>query len=52
MYNKVIMVGHLTKDIEMRFTQGGLAIANTEQKSKEQTPEYNPFDDEFEEPPF
>ena len=29
MYNKVIMVGHLTRDIEMRFTQGGLAIANT-----------------------
>jgi len=29
MYNKAIMVGHLTRDIEMRFTQGGLAIANT-----------------------
>ena len=29
MYNKVIMVGHLTRDIEVRYTQGALAIANT-----------------------
>lgn len=29
MYNKVIMVGNLTRDIEIRFTQGGLAVANT-----------------------
>lgn len=29
MYNKVIMVGHLTRDIEMHYTQGGLAVANT-----------------------
>lgn len=29
MYNKVILVGNLTRDIEMKFTQGGLAIAKT-----------------------
>lgn len=29
MYNKVILVGNLTKDIELRYTQGGMAIANT-----------------------
>ena len=29
MFNKIILVGNLTKDIEMRFTQAGLAIANT-----------------------
>jgi len=27
MYNKVILVGNLTRDIELRYTQGGLAIA-------------------------
>ena len=25
-FNKVILVGNLTRDIEMRYTQGGLAI--------------------------
>lgn len=29
MFNKVILVGNLTRDIEMRFSQGGMAIANT-----------------------
>lgn len=29
MYNKVILVGNLTRDIEMRFSQAGLAIAST-----------------------
>jgi len=29
MYNKVILVGNLTRDIEMKFTQGGMAIAKT-----------------------
>lgn len=29
MYNKVILVGNLTKDIELRYSQGGSAIANT-----------------------
>ncbi|MGE4419803.1 MAG: single-stranded DNA-binding protein [Sulfurimonas sp.] len=29
MYNKVILVGNLTRDIELRYTQGGMAIANT-----------------------
>lgn len=29
MFNKVILVGHLTRDIELRYTQGGSAIANT-----------------------
>jgi len=29
MFNKVILVGNLTKDIELRYTQGGTAIANT-----------------------
>ena len=28
-FNKVIMVGNLTKEIELRYTQGGSAIANT-----------------------
>lgn len=27
MYNKVILVGNLTRDVELRYTQGGLAIA-------------------------
>jgi single-strand DNA-binding protein len=29
MFNKIILIGHLTKDIEMKYTQGGIAIANT-----------------------
>ena len=29
MFNKIILVGNLTRDIEMRFTQGGMAIAKT-----------------------
>jgi len=29
MYNKVILVGNLTRDIEVRYTQSGSAIANT-----------------------
>ena len=29
MYNKVILQGHLTRDIEIRYTQGGSAIGNT-----------------------
>ena len=29
MYNKIILVGNLTRDIEMRFSQGGMAIAKT-----------------------
>ena len=29
MYNKVILVGNLSRDIEMRFSQAGLGIANT-----------------------
>ncbi len=29
MFNKVIIVGNLTRDIEMKFTSSGLAIANT-----------------------
>jgi len=29
MFNKVIIAGNLTRDIEMRFTASGLAIANT-----------------------
>ena len=29
MYNKVILVGNLTRDIEVRHSQVGLAIANT-----------------------
>lgn len=28
-YNKIILLGHLTKDIEVRFTQSGTAIGNT-----------------------
>jgi len=27
MFNKIILVGNLTRDIEMRFSQGGMAIA-------------------------
>jgi len=29
MYNKIILAGNLSKDIEIRYTQGGTAIANT-----------------------
>ena len=29
MYNKVILVGNLTKDIELRYSQSGMAIAKT-----------------------
>lgn len=29
MYNKVVLVGNLTRDIEMRHSQSGTAIANT-----------------------
>ena len=29
MFNKVILVGNLTRDIELRYTQTGMAIANT-----------------------
>ena len=28
MYNKVILMGHLGRDPEMRYSQSGLAIAN------------------------
>lgn len=43
MYNKVILAGHLTRDIEMKFTGGGMAIGNTaiasSRKFKSQTGE-------------
>ena len=29
MYNKVILVGNLTRDIEIRYTPGGTAVCNT-----------------------
>ena len=29
MYNKTILVGNLTRDIELRYSQAGMAIANT-----------------------
>ena len=29
MYNKIILVGNLTRDIEIKYTQGGTAIAKT-----------------------
>lgn len=29
MFNKIILVGNLTRDIELRYTQGGMAIAKT-----------------------
>ena len=29
MFNKIIIAGHLSKDIEIRYSQGGTAIANT-----------------------
>lgn len=29
MFNKVILLGHLTRDVELRYTQGGTAIGNS-----------------------
>ena len=29
MYNKVILVGNLTRDVEIRYTPGGTAVGNT-----------------------
>jgi len=29
MFNKIILVGNLTRDIELRYTQGGIGIATT-----------------------
>lgn len=29
MFNKIIIAGNLTRDIELRYTQAGMAIANT-----------------------
>jgi len=29
MFNKIILIGNLTRDIEMRYSQGGSAIAKT-----------------------
>jgi single-strand DNA-binding protein len=29
MFNKIILVGNLTRDIELRYSQGGLGIANS-----------------------
>jgi single-strand DNA-binding protein len=29
MYNKIILVGNLTRDIELRYSQGGMGIAKT-----------------------
>ena len=29
MYNKVVLVGNLTRDIELRYSQAGMGIANT-----------------------
>lgn len=29
MYNKIVLVGNLTRDIELKYTQSGIAIANT-----------------------
>lgn len=28
MFNKIVLVGHLTRDIELRYTQGGAAIGS------------------------
>lgn len=43
MYNKVILAGNLTRDIEIRYTQGGAAIGSTgiavSRKFKSQTGE-------------
>ena len=29
MYNKIILVGNLTRDIDLKYTQGGMAISKT-----------------------
>ncbi len=29
MYNKVTLLGHLTRDVELRYTPSGTAVANT-----------------------
>ena len=29
MFNKIILVGNLTRDIELRYTNGGTALAKT-----------------------
>ena len=29
MFNKIVLVGHLTRDIELRYTQSGAAIGNS-----------------------
>ena len=29
MFNKVMLLGNLTKDVELRYTQGGTAIGNS-----------------------
>lgn len=29
MFNKIILVGNLTRDIELRYSQGGMGIAKT-----------------------
>jgi len=43
MYNKIILAGNLTRDVEVRYTQGGAAIGNTaiatSRKFKSQTGE-------------
>jgi len=43
MYNKVVLVGHLTRDVEIRYSQSGSAIGNvgiaTNRKFKTQTGE-------------
>jgi len=43
MYNKIILAGNLTRDIEIKYTQAGAAIANTaiatSRKFKSQTGE-------------
>jgi len=43
MYNKIILAGNLTRDVEVRYTQGGSAIGNTaiatSRKFKSQTGE-------------
>ncbi|NEW61261.1 single-stranded DNA-binding protein [Sulfurovum sp. bin170] len=43
MYNKVVLVGHLTRDVEIRYSQSGSAIGNvgiaTSRKFKTQTGE-------------
>ena len=29
MFNRIVLVGHLTRDIELRYTQGGAAIGSS-----------------------